>query len=148
MFSEMCSSIATAAKISFPGCGVMRTHHQVKFITSLLKTANELSCGETSSSKCSCLAERSCCSQLWIPVPCPFPDLTTFAGLPGAWVTSGERDRIGIDQSCKVCKLVLFLLLELYRVPVPSARGVVTAFRVSHLSANRADLGRKCVPTA
>lgn len=91
-----------------------------------LRAANELSCGENSSSRSSCLTEGSYCSQVWIPVPRPFRGLPAIPGRLGAQFTSGEREWVGTDPSYKLCKPVLIILHELYQVPVPSARGVIT----------------------
>lgn len=116
---------------------------------SLLKTATELSWGETSSSRSSQFTEKSYCSWVWVPNPCPFPGITTFADLPGALgscqvSTAGLTNTSHVKCVSKSCSFCLSSVKCLY----PLLGRWSQAFSVSHLSANGAGLGRKCVLTA
>lgn len=83
VFSEMGSSIPSAAKIGFPGFGAMRTGEVCNFSGSLLRTADRRSSGETSS-KATCFTGRSYCFPAVGSILCPFPGITAFAALPGS----------------------------------------------------------------
>lgn len=149
IFLGMWSNIACAVKISFPAFGVMKTHQVIcHYSESPLKAANKLSCGETSSSRSSCLTEESYCAQVWVPVLHPFRRLPAIPGLLQAWFTSGERGWLDIDQSRKLCELVLIILHELYQVPVPSSRGVITVVYCQSSVCSWSSLVRKGVPKA